>query len=208
MRHLGVGSSPSLYSCAGDKGRVRVRVRVRLRGSQILAFSACIQWHIPMSYPTACGQQPPALCPARQALHPPARTSPCLHPSWQLGGLWHDQHCLTPCQEQPRHCWAPYPSCRYFQQGFTGTSPTARRIQDTLGHGCGMCQDEDTGRVRACCRMNQGAESSHQGWTQAHSGSWAGKAALTMATVVLPAGWGCQGLGASSSPPLGTPGSC
>lgn len=78
VRHLGVGSSPGLYSCAGDKGRVRVRVR--LRGSQIPAFSACIQWHIPMSYPTACGQQPPALCPARQALHPAASISPSLHP--------------------------------------------------------------------------------------------------------------------------------
>lgn len=61
-----------------------------------------------------------------------------------------------------------------------------------LGHGDGMCQDEETGRVRACCRMNQDTERSHQGWTQPHSSLWAGKPALTMATVVLPAGWGCQ----------------
>lgn len=55
-----------------------------------------------------------------------------------------------------------------------------------------MRQDEDRGRVRARCRMNQGAEGSQQGWTQPHSSLWAGKPALTMATVVLPAGWGCQ----------------
>lgn len=68
-----------------------------------------------------------------------------------------------------------------------------------LEHGHGMCQDADTGCVRARLQDESRCREQPQGWTgPCHGLSWPGKPALTTATTVLPADWGCGEPGATS----------
>lgn len=185
---------------------------------------------------------PPALCPARRALHPAACIPPCPYPSLPASFPAHIPPCLHPSlpASLPAHIppcphpslptrWAvvcpalPSPmqtaaralpgSTSLLQRGFISISPGS-------WEGCRMCWGMDMGCVSTWIRdvsghgsrMNQAAESSLWGWTEPRSGSsWAGKPALTTATTILPTGWVCGGLGATSGStlrPPGPPGGC
>lgn len=157
VRHLGAGSRPGLYSCAGDKERVR--------GPQVPAFSGT--------------------CPSVTPLPAASSLQPCAQPGEPCTLLPHHpfpapccQHLSFPASLLPTPLLAALPDpmgkaaqaqlgsmclLQTFPAGIHWHIPIARRMQDTLGHGGGMCQYNDTGRVRARCRMNQGTERSHQG---------------------------------------------
>lgn len=90
---------------------------------------------------------PPALCPARRALHPAARIPPCPHPS-----LPARRAVVCPALPSPMQNSSPGTAGLHISSAVGIHQHIPRqlgRMQDVLGHGHGMCQHMDLGRVRA-----------------------------------------------------------
>lgn len=120
--------------------------------------ASCIHRHIPiMSYPIAYGQHPqPCAQPGEPCtLLPaslPARIPPCLHPSLPASLPARQVGCGVPSIAQS-HANSSTGTAGLHISSAAGIHQhiprQLGRMQDVLGHGHGMCQHMDSGRVRA-----------------------------------------------------------